>query len=215
MSEAELTDYLLRKEPGVLPPLARAETYRRLVRSNLSTVLTNAFPDVREQFGEARFQELCGQFLEEGGPSTPFYRDIPGDLVLWAGTREHPLASALQEEWLEIVAARHPAELDTLEPIPRPLIRPNPTMQIGVFTRDEGEGPLAHLFWRRPKNDETELHRTGLLLARALAYAAEEPASAEVLADRLAAETPQLTREAIFDALSALEKELREREGIL
>lgn len=215
MGEAELTDYLLRRTAGEVPALPRAETYRQLVRGNLWTVLKNAFPDVREELGEDKFKELYLEFLEAGGPSTPFYRDIPGDLVYWAGATGHPLAEQLQWEWLEIVAARHPAELDTLQPLAAPLIRPNPTMQIAVYTRDQAEGPLAYLVWRRPYTDETETHRTGLLLARALALAAETPASAEELAEKISAEAPNLPVETITAALVALERELREREGIL
>jgi hypothetical protein len=229
MSSADLARYFLAKEPGEPPELQRAAVYRRLVRANLRSGAAYAFPATRSLLGEDGFTALIADFLEAGGPRTSFYHDIPLDLVGWAEAAEHPLADLLQWEWLRIVAGRHPADLDALaaEPGTGGEIRPNPTMQIGVYSRPvekiSPETPepepyasvMAYLVWRRPETDRIETHKVGLLLARALALAAEAPATADVLADRLAAEIAGIDRSAILESLAALERELRERDGVL
>jgi hypothetical protein len=227
VSDPALAEYFLAREPSQLPAVERIDVYRRLVRANLRSVISNAFPETREVLGPEKFELLFEEFLHAGGPNTPFYRDIPGDLVSWAGTLEHPLADLLQWEWLETTAARHPADLELLPPIDPLLIRPNPTMQLAVYSRPVDEfsaenpqpqpfsSPMAYLVWRRPRTDETETHRVGILLARGLALAAEQPQTAEAIAELLSAEAPGLDRSVILSSLREVERELRSREGIL
>jgi hypothetical protein len=100
-------------------------------------------------------------------------------------------------------------------------------MQLAVFLRpvekitredrspERFASPMAYAVWRRPRTDEIEMHRMGLLLARGLALAATSPMSLEAVADRLAAETPDLSPEAIRAGLTELQRELSAREGII
>lgn len=235
MSDAALTRYFLDASPSPAerPEVPRIDVYRRLVRAAFRATITNAFSDSRAALGEEIFDAMLSAFLEAGGPNTPFYRDIPGDLVAWAMSTDYLYADLLQWEWLELVAARHPAELDALAntPAPRGLWRPNPTMQLAAYARPVEEitreqsappayaAPMAYLVWRRPYTDETETHKVGLLLARGLAHAASSPEpellSVDTIADLLASETPEVDRAAILDGLHALEAELRAREGLL
>src|SRR5262245_44858534 len=107
MADADFARYILEKKPPDTPPFARADVYRRLVRGAFRGVFTAAFPKTNALFDADELEALLGDFLDAGGPSTPFFRDIAGDLVAWAGHIEHPLADLLQWEWLEKVAARH------------------------------------------------------------------------------------------------------------
>lgn len=230
MSDASLTRYFLDSGAGTAE-FPRIDVYRRLVRSAFRSTISGSLSDARTALGEEKFDALLNDFLHAGGPSTPLYREIPGDLVAWAMNSEHPYADLLQWEWLELVAARHSADLDALveDPGPPDRWRPNPTIQLAAYARPieaispeqpdppAYEAPMAYLVWRRPHTDETETHKVGLLLARGLALAASspEPMSAEVIANLLASEAAGVSRGSILEGLRALEAELRAREGLL
>jgi hypothetical protein len=207
-------------------PLPRARVYRQLVRGSLRAAL-DEFPMTVDVLGEDRFRALVDRFLDAGGPSTSLYRDVPADLVAWAQEIEHPLADLLQFEWLDLVAARHPADLDEIARGDAGLVRPNPTIQIGVFGRpvDEMsaespepvpfEAPIAYLVWRRPKTDEIERERVGLLVARALACAMEAPVTVKALSERLGEEVPGLALDEVEASLEEACRGLRARDGLL
>jgi len=224
--EEQLIRYALarRPEPVALP---RAEVYRGLVRNNLRAVIENAFPVTIEVLGDEAFDGLYADFLEERSPATHLYRDIPGDVVRWALESDVPEADLMHYEWLELLAARHPADVDALDPSLDGRIRLNPTLQLGVYQRHVHElsaerrsvpplqGPVAYLLWRRAVTDEVVFHRLGLLLARVLAYAQLEPAYPELLVDRLISDQPGLDRDAVLVALRPTLTVLRERGCVL
>lgn len=211
---------------------ARASVYRRLVRTNLSTVIGNAFPVARAIYGARLEPELIAPFLAAGGPSTSYYRQVPGDVVRWALQVEHPHAELLHYEWLELVAARHPADVDAWHAAPNPtastdapaLVDLNPTLQLGVYTRpvhlissetpspEPLPTPSAYAVWRRPQTDAVVFHRLGLVLARALEHALAAPQPVETLA-RTVAEESRLHAAAIAPSLAAVVNELAGREG--
>ncbi len=215
MHEA-LARYFLAEAEGH-STLPRAPVYRSLVRGSLKNAI----------IGDEGFETLVERFLDAGGPSTSLYRDIPGDFVRWALESEHALADLMQWEWLEIVAARHPADLDAMAPLDEGLIRPNPTMQIALYQRpvesidaetpdpDPFDAPVAYLVWRRPKTDAIESEQVGLLIARALALASESPSTVAELASQVAAEAPGLEAEAIERALDETCRALRGRDGVI
>lgn len=226
--EGDLGPLLLAADaPSGLP--SRVAVYRRLVRENLRTVVDNAFPVARAILG-ARFDaELFDGFLADGGPRTSYYRQIPGDLVAWALAREHPYADLLHYEWLELLAARHPADIDA-PATDDGRVRPNPTLQMGVYgrpvhvmSREQPDpapfaAPSAYLVWRRPRTDEVVFHRVGLVIARAIELASRAagdgaPLTAAELAERVAVEAG-LAPPVIRAALDAALAELRSREGI-
>jgi hypothetical protein len=202
------------------PP--RVELYRRMVRENLSTVFDNAFPVTRGALGPEAWAALVDATLAGGGPRSPLYSAAPAALV--AHTREtgHAYAELLEYEWLELLAARHPADLDALSAdAPETL---NPTMQLGVYmhaverVRDAAPAlerlaaPTAYLVWRRPRTDEVVFHRAGLVLARALELWAERGVDAAVAA--VAGESG-LMPDGIRRALDAGLAALRAREGVV
>lgn len=213
-------------------PRSRAEVYRRLVRANLSAVIGNAFPVARAIYGPRLDAEVIAPFLAAGGPSTSYYRQVPGDLVRWAVQAQHPHADLLHYEWLELVAARHPADVDAWHTEPRPgpsadtaaPVELNPTLQLGVYTRpvhlissempspEPFDTPSAYAVWRRPRTDAVVFHRLGLVLARALEHALVAPQPLETLA-RAVAEESGLDAAVIAPALAAVVRELAGRDG--
>jgi hypothetical protein len=87
--EARVRALCLREEPGPgeLSPLGddgwRWLRYREMVRRRLLDVLEHAFPRFRAALGEAPFVSLFDGFLGAGGPASPFFRDVPGELLGW------------------------------------------------------------------------------------------------------------------------------------
>jgi hypothetical protein len=207
--------------------LPRADVYRGLVRNNLLAVIRNAFPVTIDVLGMEAFDGRVADFLADHGPVTSLYRDIPEDVVRWALEGELEEADLMHYEWLELVAARHPADVDAVERSRDGKVRLNPTLQIGVYQRpvhllsaerpsvSPSEAPMVYLVWRRPETDEVAFHRMGQLLARLLAAAQVEPATPEVLVDQLLAEQPGMDAVEILDALRGTVTTLRERDGVL
>jgi hypothetical protein len=224
--EDELVTSVLGREslPVELP---RADVYRGLVRSNLRAVIRNAFPVTIEVEGDAQFEERITDFLEALGPSTSLYRDIPEDVVEWALESALPFADLMHYEWLDLVAARHPADLDGIERRDSDEVHLNPTLQFGMYQRQvhllseqhpelaTQTAPVIYLVWRRPRTDEVAFHRVGILLARALAHAQVTPGDPASLVDRLMAEQPTLERAAVSESLTETLALLRARDGVL
>jgi hypothetical protein len=213
-------------------PRARADVYRRLVRANLGAVIGNAFPMAHAIYGPRLDAEIIAPFLAAGGPSTSYYRQVPGDVVRWAVQAQHPHADLLHYEWLELVAARHPADVDAWHAAPGPgastgtrsPIDLNPTLQLTVYARPVHQisadmpspqpfaTPSAYAVWRRPRTDVVVFHRLGLVLARALEQALVAPQPLDTLA-RAVAEESGLEAAVIAPALAAVVRELASREG--
>jgi hypothetical protein len=224
--DGQLVKSVLGREP-IPVELPRAEVYRGLVRSNLRAVIRNAFPVTIEVEGDGQFEARIADFLEARGPSTSLYRDIPEDVVQWALESALPLADLMHYEWLELVAARHPADLDTQEAMGSQEVHLNPTLQFGMYQRQVHRlsaqspemaiqsAPVIYLVWRRPRTDEIAFHRVGILLARALAHAQVTPGDPESLVDRLLAEEPTLERDAVSKSLTDTLALLRARDGVL
>ena len=211
-------------------PRARADVYRRLVRANLGAVIGNAFPVARAIYGPRLDAEIIAPFLAAGGPSTSYYRQVPGNVVRWAMQAQHLHADLLHYEWLELVAARHPADVDAWHAAPSTssddpsTVDLNPTLQLAVYTRavhlisadmpspEPFSTPSAYAVWRRPRTDVVVFHRLGLVLARALEHAVAVPQPLDTLA-RAVAEESGLDAAVITPALAAVVRELASREG--
>lgn len=216
--------YLRAREPSGDPPMKGAEVYRRLMRANLKTVIDNAFPVARRILSARDFGDLFAGFLEERGPSTPYYREVPGDLVAYAEAVEHPYADLLDYEWVELVARRHPARVEGAPALIDGVLRANPTLQIRIYSRPVHEMsealprpepfdvPMAYLIWRRP-DEEVVFHRAGLIIARAVELLLEAPAELAGLRRHLMAETGLPERD-LDRALSAALLEMSQRDGI-
>jgi len=222
-----MSDDLVRYALAAEPPetaLPQAEVYRELVRQNLFAVCHNAFPVARDVLGDDGFQGLFSDFLEAGGPTTSLYRDIPGDLVDWALDAAVEMADLLHYEWLELVAARHPANLTEWSGETVGLVAVNPTMQVGVYDRhvhtisaDTPAPPrlnhlTAYLVWRR-SDDEVCFQRVGLTVARAVALAHDAPRSPDNLAQALQDGEGSDTTE-LAASLGAVFAELAARDGL-
>jgi len=84
--ERTLHALTLGSAPAYFPGIdrGRQDTYRRLVRSSLSTVIKNAIPLTLGRVGETAVDEVIGAFLAERPPTTRLYRDIPLGFAAWA-----------------------------------------------------------------------------------------------------------------------------------
>lgn len=222
-----LAAFVLAEQPGDVLPIARAPVYRRLVRNTLREVLKSSLPITRKVLGEEGFEALFSRFLAAGGPKTSFYHAIPGDLVSWALETEEPQADLMHYEWIELLAARHPADLDAIDRSPSEQVRPNPTMQLGIYLRPVHQisesnptpeplrAPSAYLVWRRPVTDQVVFHRAGLLIARVIELASEQPLTAAELVERARAEAPGIDRAELHRAVGESLAQLAERDGVL
>jgi hypothetical protein len=64
--------------------------YRSLVRNGLGGVIARILPRTRARMNAAcarRFDEDVGRFLADVGPRTHYLRDVPAELLAWAGPR--------------------------------------------------------------------------------------------------------------------------------
>ncbi len=69
------------------PSSARLDLYRRLIQGNLATVARRLLPRTAHQLdlpGDRGFDRWFAHFLADGGPRTPYLRDVPGEFVAWA-----------------------------------------------------------------------------------------------------------------------------------
>lgn len=209
-------------------PIANAAIYHRMVHANLSTVIANALPVTVSILDEDAMSELIEHFLADGGPETPLYRDVPGDFVAWATRDGHAYADLMGYEWLELIAARHPADADDMPPLSDPeLVRLNPTIQVGVYSRavhqlrpeqvevEQFGVPKAYLVWRRPLTDEVCFHRVGLVLAQTLGVASAEPTDIPSMVRTTINQLPAVDSRQLTAALIDLVALMRCKEGVL
>jgi hypothetical protein len=70
-------------------PEGRLGLYRRLVRGNLARVARRLLPRTAAALDETAtsFDVWFARFLADGGPGTPYLRDVPIELVAWAEPR--------------------------------------------------------------------------------------------------------------------------------
>lgn len=222
----QFLDYLLAHDAGA-PPLPKAEVYRSMVRAGLLDAVKDTLPVTRSVLGDEGFAALVARFLAAGGPKTPLFHAIPGDLVAFAISADEPFADLMHYEWIDLLAARHPFDLDRRAPANDGKLHVNPTMTCGVYARpvhtisaenpspEAFRTPSAYLVWRRPISDKVVFHRAGLLIARGIEILSETPLAIEELARRLKDEAEGLDVTAICAALDEALGDLRERDGIL
>jgi len=208
-------------------PTQRAAVYARLVRSNLVSVIEEAFPVTRQILADSAFESRIQRFLVQAGPTTYFYRDIPRDFLHWVQAETLSYSDLMAYEWLQFEAARHPVDLALLEPIKETVIRPNPTMQIGVYERavhamdpnnpspEVFAQPMAYLVWRRPHTDAIAFQRVGLAVARFLGLASTGAQTLDELCNVLETEGTLSSAKEVGPVLAAVVQELRARDGLL
>gem|GEM_PF-13082 len=183
----------------ILVPSDRLEVYRSLVHGNLYGVVANALPQTAQLLGEDAFQALVRRFVAEVGPQHPWFREVPGDFVVWAEEMGLPHAKLMQWEWLELVAMRDPTDVAAWATATEtPEISVNPTMQALVGTTDldllgghvgeaapEEAVDAVYLVWRSI-TDEPVFQRVDPLVGQALALVAAEEGGLDSVAAALA-----------------------------
>jgi hypothetical protein len=82
--QARIADACLGKEPIAD---GRLGLYRRLIQGNLAAVARRLLPRTARALDERGLESFDGwvrRFLAEAAPTTPYLRDVPGELVRWA-----------------------------------------------------------------------------------------------------------------------------------
>lgn len=77
----------------------RMAVYRRLFFNNIEGYLGEVFTDTTACVGEGRWRDIVQRFFAEAEMTTPIYRDLPGEFILWASTQAWP---DLPPYWLEM-----------------------------------------------------------------------------------------------------------------
>jgi hypothetical protein len=75
---------------AILAAPPRLAVYRSLVRNGLGAVVARMLPRTRARMNAAchgRFDANFARFLDEVGPRTHYLRDVPAELLVWAGPR--------------------------------------------------------------------------------------------------------------------------------
>jgi hypothetical protein len=75
---------------AILEAPPRLSVYRSLVRNGLGAVVARMLPRTRARMNAAcngRFDADVARFLDEVGPRTHYLRDVPAELLAWAGPR--------------------------------------------------------------------------------------------------------------------------------
>jgi len=98
-------------------PTGPLAIYRRLVRSGLASTVFKLLPKSRARVNrhhDDAFDKAFVAFLDESGPRTHYMRDVPGELVLWAGAFWRN--AGVSERWIEL--ARYEAALFAVDSAP-------------------------------------------------------------------------------------------------
>lgn len=121
--EGSVRALLFAKEPPPVPGLDEEiqGLYRRLVRTTLSNVVTNAVPRTKALLGDEGFEALLARWLEEAPPTTRILRRVPEGFAAFCQSLANPPHPALAElvhwEVLEIEVTHAPDPEGPARPI--------------------------------------------------------------------------------------------------
>jgi hypothetical protein len=191
------------RDPGHHPPPPglderRLRIYRDLFINNILSLLGNGFPVLRSLYGEDGWRALVRRWYANHRAQTPLFTRLGGEFVQWlseqvqAGTVPDWQAELAHYEWMEIVAAQCPADLETapaaiegdqldgipvLSPLVWPLCYRWPVHRIRADARP-GDTPPAQptcLVIVRDRTDQVGFLEANPLTLRLLARLQERP----------------------------------------
>lgn len=88
----------------------RMKIYQQLLLNNIEDVLANCFPVLKSILKKRRWQRLVQQFFADHACKTPFYRQIPDELIDYLANERKPqsddppfLMALAHYEWIELV----------------------------------------------------------------------------------------------------------------
>ncbi len=173
-------------------PARRMRVYNELLFNNLEGFLLACFPVTRQVLGKVRWRKLVRAFFSGHRCHTPFFRQIPEELVEWlrgvrAGHPDDPpfLPDLAHYEWVELALQVCPLEPDAesidqagalldgrpaLNPVAMLLTYPYPVHRIGPRFRPTAPDPQpTHLLVFRDLQDRIRFLVLNAVSARLVA----------------------------------------------
>lgn len=121
--QAEFTSHIRNPKSASRPkgvPARRMKVYTEIVFNNMEGTLAACFPVSKKVLGVRRWMRLVRDFMAQHRCSTPWFRQIPEELLRWLGTsppcnQDLPpfLPSLAHYEWIELAIAVSDATLET------------------------------------------------------------------------------------------------------
>ncbi len=121
--QADFTGHIRNPKSAARPkgvPARRMKVYTEIVFNNMEGTLTACFPVSKKVLGVRRWMRLVRDFMAQHSCSTPWFRQIPEELLRWLETsppcnQDLPpfLPSLAHYEWIELAIAVSDAALDS------------------------------------------------------------------------------------------------------
>lgn len=122
--QAEFTGHIRNPKAAKRPkgvPARRMRVYTEIVFNNMDETLATCFPVCRKILGTRRWKQLVREFMAGHRCATPWFRQIPEELLHWLetsppATRDLPpfLYSLAHYEWMELAIAVSEAALEAM-----------------------------------------------------------------------------------------------------
>jgi hypothetical protein len=126
--QAEFTGHIRNPKSAARPkgvPARRMKVYTEIVFNNMEGTLATCFPVSKKVLGVRRWMRLVRDFMAQHSCATPWFRQIPEELLHWLGTarscnQDLPgfIYSLAHYEWIELAIAVSDATLDTRTLLP-------------------------------------------------------------------------------------------------
>lgn len=243
--QSQLRDLLLAETPALADFASlggepgRWQAYRRMVRSRFYAVTGHAFERLIGVIGIERFHGLVDRFLGEAPPRSPYFRDVPGELLAFVESgweRIHvPCAlppftlDLMRYEWAELDTGYSHEEVRSSDVAPlvmdqKAVLAPaHRLLQLGFAVHhlgaegDDGQvvcEPVALCLYRDPTTHEVETLELTPVAFAILAGIEQQSASLTEIVRNASGELGIEVNVAFIEALSALLADLVER-GVL
>jgi hypothetical protein len=121
--QAQFTGHIRDPKTAIRPqgvPARRMKVYTEIVFNNMDETLSACFPVCRKIIGARRWKQLVRDFMSGHRCSTPWFRQIPEELLHWLETSPPAVQdlppffySLAHYEWIELAIAVSDAKLDT------------------------------------------------------------------------------------------------------
>ena len=237
--QTAFTDHI--RDPGVAArpagvPARRMKIYTEIVFNNMEATLAACFPVCKKIVGVRRWRRLVRAFMTEHRCTTPWFRQIPEELLRWLETRPAPVAdfppffaSLAHYEWIELMVA-----LADVQPAPADadgdLLAERPVLA-AALTLLEYPYPVHHISPRfkplhpdaeptrflvfRDAHDAVRFVEVNAVTARLVQLLQAETGSGRQVLERIAGELQHPDPDAVIAFGAGLLGELRQQGAIL
>lgn len=239
--QAEFTGHIRNPKSAARPkgvPARRMKVYTEIVFNNMEGTLAACFPVSKKVLGIRRWMRLVRDFMAQHSCATPWFRQIPEELLRWLETlppcnQDLPpfLYSLAHYEWVELAIAVSDAALDTDKLIAdgNPLVgRPVLAPALALLQYDypvhrispkfKPTQPLAepvHLLVFRDVADEVRFIELNPVSTRLLGLLQPGKLTGRQALEQIAAEMQHPVPETVIQFGAELLEDLKKRDAIL